>query len=229
MQTNDYDVFDTFNSNRPVSESSVKKIMESIQKIGYIEANPIIVNKDFLIIDGQHRYEACKRLNLPIFYEEVDIDADLAMIQLNASQKSWKLMDYVHAHACKGIECYVELEKFSEKHKLGQTNSLNILLKAYGSSGKIRTGKNFPVNANAEKIVSFILQCYEYLHFAKSTDFVVAVTVMFDRINDESISRILKDLMTFKQQATVNDYLLMFENIHNRSVRLLSKRISLKI
>jgi len=229
MQTQDYKLFDFFNSNRAINESAVKKIMQSIEKIGYIKAKPIIVNKDLLIIDGQHRYEACKRLNLPIFYEEVDIDPNMAMVELNSNQQMWKLIDYVHSYASQGIDCYKQLIIFSEKYKLGDTNSLNILFNAFGKATQVRKGIIFKINPNAEKIVEFLYVAKEFLHFYKATHFVSAVILMFEKIPYENIKKILKDIAIIKQQATVGAYLLMFENIHNKNIKHQSKRISLSI
>lgn len=62
--TDKYSIFRRLSGNRDVKEARVKKIMRSIEKVGYIP-NPIIVNENMEVVDGQGRLEAVKRLGLP--------------------------------------------------------------------------------------------------------------------------------------------------------------------
>ena len=71
QQSTNYDEFRTLNANRNVSENHVKQIKAAIETVGNLtEVVPIIVNENKEIIDGQHRFEACKELGLPIFYTD---------------------------------------------------------------------------------------------------------------------------------------------------------------
>jgi ParB-like chromosome segregation protein Spo0J len=69
MKTTDYKLFKINKLNRIVQTGHIEKLKKSIEKVGYLKYNPIIVNEDMEIIDGQHRYFACVKLNLPIYYE----------------------------------------------------------------------------------------------------------------------------------------------------------------
>lgn len=53
--TKDYNKFTKFSYNRPVDENRVDKIKETIKKNGYLV--PILADKNYFIIDGQHRLE----------------------------------------------------------------------------------------------------------------------------------------------------------------------------
>ena len=44
-----------------------KKVFESFKKYGYMSC-PITVNEKFQIIDGRARFEACRKLNIPVEY-----------------------------------------------------------------------------------------------------------------------------------------------------------------
>lgn len=67
---------------------------------------PILVNERKEIIDGQHRFEALKSLNLPVYYvigEGLSID-DARV--LNIDQRNWTPMDYAESYATSGDESY---------------------------------------------------------------------------------------------------------------------------
>lgn len=55
---------------RRISASGLKRIQESMQKVGFLENYPITValqgDGSYLLIDGNHRYESAKTLGLPL-------------------------------------------------------------------------------------------------------------------------------------------------------------------
>ena len=62
--TNDYLKFKTLKGNRNVNKLHVRRLKESFKEAYLL--SPIIVNQNFEIIDGQHRFEAAKSMELPI-------------------------------------------------------------------------------------------------------------------------------------------------------------------
>ena len=93
-------------ANRDVLEGHVEKLKQLIQKHGYIKSLPIIVDPDGCIIDGQHRYLACKELKIEptIIVEEDDFHALVPVI--NANQKKWNFADFVIATEDLNITLY---------------------------------------------------------------------------------------------------------------------------
>ena len=73
MQTTDYDEFTFFHGNRSIDEKRLKVLMESIKTYGLI--NPIVVNQKKEIIDGQHRYQSCRNLSIPVRYNVYKVDS----------------------------------------------------------------------------------------------------------------------------------------------------------
>lgn len=87
----DYSKFNLISGNRPVQ---VKELLESIQEKNLLESHPILVTKDFEIIDGQHRLECARILRVPIYYivdENLDED-DIPRCQV---QKNWKVDNFL--------------------------------------------------------------------------------------------------------------------------------------
>ena len=65
IESNHYQRFSYFSSNRNLDENHVKRLMYSIELNGLLEE--ITINEKWQIIDGQHRFEALKRLSLPVY------------------------------------------------------------------------------------------------------------------------------------------------------------------
>lgn len=105
--TTDYSAFKRITGNRIVRPSHVKRLKLAIEKNpDTIKYNPILVNEQMEIIDGQHRYEACKALELPIYYVVVD-GLKLGDVQmLNSVAKTWQPIDYAQAFSELGNENY---------------------------------------------------------------------------------------------------------------------------
>lgn len=223
MKTHNYEMFKFFRLNRRIYDSITKTIIESIKEIGYIESKPIIVTKDMYIIDGQHRYEACKKLKLPIFYEICNVDTAKAMILLNKCQKVWKLLDYIESWSAAGIDCYKKLLEFEKKYKLGISNTILICIGSTGTSKRrsdcIRKGEIFDINPKKEEIALFIFSCKTYLPFWKSKIFVHSVVTLFAKTTDKNRKKVLDNIQSLRQQALVVNYLSYYENILNKNNR----------
>lgn len=218
MESTNYDQFSFYDDNRIISNGHVQSLIGSINEIGYIKGSSILVDKNYKIIDGQHRFLACQELDLPIHYEVVDLKVDYhkVMIALNKSQSNWKVIDYVRLHAKNHIECYIRLLQFENKFKLGISNSICIVFNGSGNSKKIRSGENIPLNKQREEIAEFILSCKNYLPFWRSSKFVMSIVELYKRAPKEDIAKLEERAMIIKQQANMSSYLQMYENMINK-------------
>jgi len=217
METTNYEMFSFMKTNRTIGNGLVERLMKSINSIGYVVARPIIVNESMVVIDGQHRLEACKRLNIPVHYEISNVNMHDAMLQLNMNQEIWRLNEYIQSYANSGIYCYKELVKFEDKYHLGVSNNIVICNSGYtGKSIKIRNGVEFDLNENRDKIALFLIACRPYLSFYKHKTFVNAVVLLHKKTNNDNCIKVLNKLPSIKQQVLVSDYLCLFENILNR-------------
>lgn len=100
LSTTKYDSFKYMDQNRDVDH--VKKIIKSIKKVGYV-AVPIIVNENMEIIDGQNRCEACKELELPVYYVIIPGLNIEHCRSLNIGQANWKMKDYIKSYAVEDV------------------------------------------------------------------------------------------------------------------------------
>ncbi len=225
--TKEYKKFQVYTSNRSINEGLVKRLMESIKDLGYIEGKPVIVDKNFTIIDGQHRYTACVRLDIPVHYIVTDADPQKAMIQLNAQQINWKVGDYIHNWADQGVKCYIHLLDFEKRRGLGVSNAIYILFNQQADTNKkIKNGFKFTINSNAEKIGAFIKDC-DQLPYYKSAMFVRALVAVWDDCSADQIDKLKAAMMSLKQQPNSAAYIQAFENIVNKGLAV-KNRVSFK-
>lgn len=114
-KTNRYDDFRALQGNREVTELRVERIMKSINAVG-CRLCPIVVNKDMMIIDGQGRLEALKRLGLPVYYV-VDATAGLEECRwLNIGMTNWSIPDFVRSYSESGSTAYQILSELLDEY-----------------------------------------------------------------------------------------------------------------
>jgi len=119
-KTTDYNIFSTVYGNRDIDSNNVKKIINSIKICDLSEQNPIVVDTNYCIIDGQHRFTALQELNKPIFYVITgESNRTLEVVQLlNTASKKWLIPDYFHSYCHLGNENFIRLRDFLEKKNL---------------------------------------------------------------------------------------------------------------
>lgn len=132
-QTMDYSKFNKLPGNRKVLLRRKAKILKSINEIGYVR-NPIVINENHEIIDGQGRFEALKELGLSIEYVVAENAGLKECVGLNLGQTNWKPLDYVESYAEQGVESYIRfLECLGAHHDISlqilygvATNTINV-------------------------------------------------------------------------------------------------------
>lgn len=113
-ETGEYGLFKNLSGNRFVDHSG--KIAESMKERGLLLA-PIIVNENYEIIDGQNRFEACKKLNLPVYYVIAEGYGINECIAMNSVSKNWSVFDYIQSYADLGNYNYKYLQDMLNKYR----------------------------------------------------------------------------------------------------------------
>lgn len=130
FRTTDYSIFKFSELNRDINQLNLKKIKHSMETIGFIPNKRILVNEDMEIIDGQHRYIACKELGLPIEYEIIQ-ECENVYTNLNTGGKPLSAYDYIKYYSTKGFNVYTTISKLYEQYK----NECTITEVSYAISG----------------------------------------------------------------------------------------------
>jgi hypothetical protein len=133
-KTNDYSKFKSKDGNRNLNELHLKRLTESVKQNDLLHANPILINENYEVIDGQHRFNVCTILGKPIYYVMVK-GLGLSEIQiLNANAKNWKLEDYIDGYCSMGMQEYCYLKALITKSNLGITPLLSMFTHYNGTS-----------------------------------------------------------------------------------------------
>lgn len=115
-KTTNYDIFKTLKGNRQLNELNVKSIVKSIEENGLLPS-VAIVNEKMEVIDGQHRIEAMRRTENPVYFQIREGYSLKDCIALNVASRNWTAMDYIVSYAEQGNPNYERLKKAIETYK----------------------------------------------------------------------------------------------------------------
>lgn len=114
--TTNYSMFKTQTGNRTKNKGHVKYLTKSIETENLLHAQPICVNENFEIIDGQHRFEAAVELGVPVYYYQVKGLGIAQTQRLNSKLKNWNAEDFMHSFANSGDSNYIAYRLFHEEN-----------------------------------------------------------------------------------------------------------------
>ena len=225
MKTNKYDMFSYIDGNRPVRPRHLKNIRRSIA-IKQLPV-PIVVDDQYRICDGQHRYEACMSLEKPIYYIQVP-EMTLEDIQrLNADTKTWSHDDFLDSFCALRYPEYLKFRDFKEEYGFPHDQLLTIL------GGWKRKDKNRNINQNfrdgdfkiidygeAVKVADKITKVEKYFKQYKTKCFIIAMLKCFKK-SEYNHNKFLKKLSgqsaKMMKQADTDGYLINIEDIYNHN------------
>jgi len=143
-KTTAYSAFSRLQENRDLQEQHVHTLMESFRKDGYL-FTILYVNEKMELIDGQHRFEAAKRLHLPVYFIVMPGWGIKEVAILNVNSRNWTMEDFLNTHAKSGNIHYQVFKKFYDQHAFDITTAQLIVLgkrtKHGGTSDDFRSGK----------------------------------------------------------------------------------------
>lgn len=165
-KTKDYDKFKLLTGNRPVDRYHLKKLKISIEKNNHLNLHPIIVNNNFEVIDGQHRLQAAKDLQVDIFYIKSEDIQDDHLIDCNVNQKSFDVENYIDFFAVKEKKPeYITLKRMLKDSTLKPKALLTLILGVVSTNilEFLKTGKfKFPQNQDPEIMLFFYYEFKQY-------------------------------------------------------------------
>lgn len=181
-KTNDYNKFKYLTGNRPIDKGHIKRLKISINKNNQLNLHPIIVNSDYEIIDGQHRFEVAKEMQIEIYYIKSDTINDEHLIECNVNQKLFQVENYIDFFAVKEKNPeYIQLKDMLKATSLKPKALITLILGVINNSllEFLKTGKfKFPQNQEPLEIVDFYLDFMSY-----TKDKRISPTSMFSNHN----------------------------------------------
>lgn len=214
--TKDYSRFSFLDNNRIVKSSHVDMLKKSIKNIDLTKYNPIKVDANLRIIDGQHRFHACMELGLPIYYVVLNgVDAEQAMIIDNQNNKKWEMMDWLRYRANKNGGCYKQLLDFVQQTCTTISNAMVIFPAKAINAATLRAGTtDFGFNEKAFDIVHFLQsQEVKELSFRNTRAFNLAIRIAFDEYSKRQMDKLKRKILLVPECANYKQYLTVFSNI----------------
>jgi hypothetical protein len=230
-KTSDYTIFKKLPGNREIEPGNLKKITASLKMNNMLELNPILVDSEMRVMNGQHRLEAAKNLGIEVYYK-VDENIKSSDLLLLQTQKSWTLEDFVRYHAAQGINAYVDIVKLSEKYSISITEAIQYLGIGRGGKGYIalkegKTTENIKEKENDLKDKIFKIEQIRRLIEEKtigekkyliSRYFTRSLLALIDNSSfdfDVFIQKLNLGLGKVHHCTTVDQYYDMFKAIYN--------------
>jgi hypothetical protein len=102
------------------------------------------------------------------------------------------------------------------------SNTIVIVLKnatsGAGTSKGIKNGYDFEIYDKKDELIQLILTAKENIGFSIKKDFVISLRFLLDRANLKQVQKVIDNFSSIREQTSINNYLITFENIINRKM-----------
>jgi hypothetical protein len=137
--TTDYDSFVILEANRDLNEQHLNRLRRQAEDVGNITfIQPITVNENMEVIDGQHRLAIAKERGDEVFYLLVPGLRVEDAVNMNVHHRSWTPEDYAKSYAAQGNSNYKRYTELREEFGFGHSQTL-LAIKGGEQKGMQRT------------------------------------------------------------------------------------------
>lgn len=201
--TYDYNNFKYIKFNRPISPKNLSKLIELNKERDRFHLFPIVIDQDYNIIDGQHRYEACKQLNKPIHYliDRSEEDKWKAITEVNTAGKKHNAEDLFYMLLNDKDPVVLELNKVVMSYP--EENIGKICSYFIGSGNQKNGGTRSLMQKKIHKLHNFELKLSVFEAFLREYNYfkpshLVSLVAIIKRIEieKEEVSSYLAKLKT---------------------------------
>ena len=187
---------------------------------------PVIVSQvgeKFKIIDGQHRAEASKRTDNPIYYV---ITPSLTLKQIaimNSRGEKWKMVDFLNCYIKLGLSDYEQISIVMYKHKVAIKTVIDLLMfykhTEHSSTDLFQSGE-FKCNhfEKTDQLLEIVHELFGRYTFG--TDRYIIGAVM--KIQEKGVcdfqklkEKINMSPMMMDKQTDVKNYIYNIERVYN--------------
>ena len=218
MVTENYDMFKKIGGNRKINKTNYAKIVKSMKEEQLII--PIVVNEKYEIIDGQHRFTACKDLGKPVYFYMVRGYGLDQVKRANIASSNWKKENYLDMFVAEGNEIYKEFEEIKERYDLNISNLLKIFAivqeKQSARVGYEFENGTFTLDGKME-VLRFLtaLEDFNFFKFYKSNNFLIAFTRLYFKSeydHDKMKTKLITHRNSLEKRSTSDEYLVLLCN-----------------
>lgn len=235
FETKNYDDFVMMKGNRDIDEPNVKRFMKIIQEgklYDEVQVNPTKMNGKWVIVDGQHKFTALKRLGkaVPVIVKRTNVPLK-GVVDINTQRKNWTDVDRVRSYSELGNENYTRLYNiFLELNKVHSVTINTVAKMCHGSlaqSDKAEKeynlkGGNWVFKKTESDVRKVFNECVKFTKRhpdCMSATFINCIQSLMENQEGFSIKRLLessrKNPHKFLRCATKPDMLRMLEELYN--------------
>lgn len=222
-ETVNYAAFHMDEKNRPINEEKVTVFMRQFKKgKNFMREFPAIVDHNHLILDGQHRYVALKRLELAFYYRyasSLTID-NVVDVQSNAG---WHTSDFLHAFIKQKKQDYIVLNRFIQRYDISISIAVALLTQSMKSSlkkrgfyqGLFKIVDETWAHDKAKMIFELGELAWNLHKDAKFCGALVKVFQTEDYDHKRMVTQMKKYNSLLRRQVTTDAYIENFEEVYN--------------
>lgn len=217
--TKDYSLFTPIKGNRVKNEMHIKRLKKSMQQ-DYL-FTIITVNEKYQIIDGQHRFECIKELNLPLHYV-ICKGYSLEQVQrLNVNSKNWASDDYMNGYCDMGYEHYIEYRKFKEKYGFSHHITISLLRGYLDKMSKkdFKEGRFNIKDINKAVFLAESVSLFKDIYEGYRRKGFVASIIVLSRNKKFKVAELVRKVKLYPNMlvdcTTTTGYIRLIEDIYN--------------
>lgn len=232
-QTTDYDWFKRMLGNREVKRSKVEKLKKAfVNGRNLTPYIPIQVFPDGRIAEGQHRFQACKELGLPVYYIVIPEDVTIETVaQINTDTDKWTRGNHISTFAERGYPAYLFLKDFTNRHNLTYSSAIIICGVGNGRGGEaLRSGGlNIGHPEDVCEEMAEVVKELAKISPAYKNDKVIHSLMHLRRLPGFDFSRLIAKSKyqadKIRPFAKLEDNLRLLESIYNCKLRSESEKL----
>lgn len=227
LSTTNYDQFSFMGANRDTNRGHVEALKRAFEEVGNLtRVQPILVNDQNQIIDGQHRFTAAAELGEPVFYTVAPGLGVNEARSMNVLHKTWRTPDYAKSYAATGDPSYQRYNKLKEDYGYNHSVILSYTSPsgAKGSFKAFREGQYTLSEADyqaAKERLDKLADVVEIVPLATTKAFALAMlrAMRTEGYNHGKMLQKLKSYPEVKQFAGEMDNARQLEAVYNWHVQ----------
>lgn len=214
--------------NRDLNEPKIRRIIHSVQSgLCFFQYCPIMVNDDFYIIDGQHRFAVCQQLKINVYYVVVPNFTLRQIAEMNNNASKWKDKDFLNCYIDIGLTDYEYLSDFISKNGVNIKIACSMLM-----NGKVKDTSTFTIDKDAFRDgnfkVMFSEKADQIMHEAKryspftnaynTRNFLQAIEILMESKiydADDLLEKLKGHNLKIEQKNSPKEYLSHLEELYN--------------
>lgn len=224
QQSSDYGQFSFIGANREQSRGHIETLKQAFEEVGNLtKVQPILVNDQYQIIDGQHRFTACMELGLPIYFTMVSGLGVREARSMNILHRNWRVDDYARSYAEEGNPNYIKYLELKEDYGFSHSVLLAYIHNVIERSGGFKQFREGDLKIEDEPGIrarlDLLASIGEYTTLVNNREFALAI-LRASKVEGYDHRRMLKKVRLhgeamLKRYGSIDDNLRQLEAIYN--------------